>query len=244
MEKFILRASVCKSEQLNIALDIPEFDYVIAPIKALEKNSSQISRIIVNPPIFLGSHEKKLTHELKRLRQRGFERMAVHTIDHIALAKSLGFIPHGSFRLNITNRLALAEYIKMGIVDSLCAVEFKINNSRVADIPVGVLVYGAIPLMVTRRCPVSDNKVCGARGCKKYITDRKANKLFLTCDTACEILNPDVLWLADKLERLKSFSFLQLNFGVKDDVRKITNAYLNGDKPQIKNFTRGAYFKV
>ena len=60
-----------------------------------------------------------------------------------------------------------------------------------------------------------------------------------------EILNSDVLYMADKLNDLKGASFVQLCFDEEDpqQAADIVRAYKNGEKPQLENMTRGLYYR-
>jgi len=112
-------------------------------------------------------------------------------------------------------------------------------NSRV-----GFLAYGYLPLMITRRCPINNSKPCNKSGCKRKLTDRKGNILDIICsENTAEILNSDVLYLADKLESFINAEFAVLKFTTEKNINHIISAYVNEKSSEIKNFTRGLYFR-
>ncbi|MDR1754624.1 MAG: U32 family peptidase [Eubacterium sp.] len=243
--KIKLRARVSEKFQLFAALDISDYEYIIAPIKLLSKDIPGKARIIADPPVFLGGMEKNAFERLKELKKQGFGRIYAHTPAHVALANKAEMISHGSFRLNITNSLSLLEYEKMGVSDIVCPIELNIKKARKLKrhVPLGVFAYGRVPLMVTRRCPVSGEAVCekGNSGCT--LVDRKGNSLLLTCDGICaEILNPDILWLGDKIDSFDGFDFMILSFTDESEIKKITESYKKNASVDGK-FTRGLYFR-
>lgn len=246
---FRLRAEVMSREQLTQALACGEFEYIYAPARLLGEDTPDKSRVIVLPEIFLGE-EAGLIRTLVRLRELGFTRGLAHTIGHIGVLESAGIIPHGGFRLNITNTLALKQYEALGLRDCVLSLELTLEKARAiaesAGTPTGLLAYGRIPLMAVRRCPISGREPCPEspkKPCMKTITDRKGNKLPLICESgAVEIFNPDILILSDKPQELVRFGFCVLRFTDETDIRPIIDMYLNNKKPEGR-LTRGLYYR-
>ena len=70
----------------------------------------------------------------------------------------------------------------MGLSDTALSFELLMSDavSLCADseIKIGIVGYGRLPLMITRRCPINNGKPCGKdkrTDCPHYITDRQGN---------------------------------------------------------------------
>jgi putative protease len=237
------RAEITTKEQLAAALAISAFEYVYAPMEfvgnafmrsrteRMNPFPTEPSRIILVPPVFLGGNETLIAGELQKLKQAGFKGALAHTLGHIELIKSAGLNAHGGFRLNITNSLALKQYEELGLVDGIFSLElnFKSMAKIEHEIPVGIIAYGYMPLILTRRCPVKSSKHCGKSGCN-VLTDRLGNKFRTACRFGeSEILNPVPLVAGDFAA---DFTVLRFSAGEKMTLN-----------PEPKNFTRGLYNK-
>lgn len=247
-----IRAEISTERQFSEALQDTAYEYVYAPMHLISKNGKEIDesnmkRIILVPPVFLGGDEKKIAEELIALRKSGITKALAHTLGHIELLNSVNLIPFGAFRLNITNSLALAEYEKLGLSDIILSIELTIkaalNMKKSEKTKTGIIAYGRLSLMTVRRCPVSDGKPCGGNdNCIKEITDRLGNKLPLLCGNAIEILNPDKLILSDKKYDTEQFDFIVLKFTDETNITDVKRMYENGEKPSGK-LTRGLYYR-
>ena len=239
--KLPLRTFCRTAEQISAAAELSE--YVIAPLslvlKGLPENCGK-KKIILSPPDFISDGD--ITFEqLKKARESGFEHLLCHTPDTIAMGQRLGFILHGGFRLNTYNSFS-AEYLKnLGLSDFTVSFEAKLSqlNRMAAAIPVGAAVYGRLPLMVVRNCPIKNEIGCGK--CTKSITDRTGRKFPVTCcGDYAEILNPDILFMTDRLDNFSNISFglVMLSSENSSETRDV----LKGMKP-AGNITRGLYYR-
>ena len=134
----------------------------------------------------------------------------------------------------------------MGVEDIIVSPELtftQINNLKCDRF--GFIAYGYLPLMITRRCPVNNGKPCNnGECCHKTIVDRKGRKLNVICtENTVEILNSDVLYLADKLNSVKNNAFAVLKFTVEHDVNEIIDSYVHKLPFNETNYTRGLYFR-
>lgn len=244
------RCEISTSAQLEQVLNEDEYSYIYVPMNLLDSDTPDKFRIIVVPPVFLADCEEQVTEELSVLRKQGYEHIAVHTLSHIGIAQKLGFKIHGMSRLNITNCYSLREYEKMGLSDTVLSFELLMSDavSLCADsnIKTGIVGYGRLPLMITRRCPINNGKPCGKTkraDCPHYITDRQGNNMPCMCsENTVEILNPDKLYLSDRQSELKKFDFVLLKFTDETDTDEILNMYLDDIKPEGK-LTRGLYYR-
>lgn len=92
-------------------------------------------------------------------------------------------IPHGLFGLNLTNSIAAGAFADLGAVDLTASFEMKLNQvfHLHSPVPVGIMLYGFLPLMIFRNCPLRARKGC--RNCKgRVLTDRLGNRFPVQCD--------------------------------------------------------------
>ena len=182
----------------------------------------------------------------------GFNKGLAHTLGHAELLKNCDFNILGGYRMNVLNSLAAKVCSDHGFWDITLSFEgtaaalAEINSPR----PVGIVAYGKLPLMLTRRCPIMDGKPCGrvdpfgsGKGCGGEIIDRQGNKLPVLCNGNCvELLNPDTLIMSDERVVLEKFDFAVLKFTNEKNISEIFEMYKNGGKPNGK-LTRGLYFR-
>lgn len=244
------RCEVATKEQLIEVLNEDEYSYIYAPMSLLDENTADKFRIVIVPPVFLGDCEAKVIARLKELKGYGYENVCAHTLSHIEIISQLGMKVFGSFRLNITNSYSLSEYQKLGVIDAVLSPELVMQDAesicKTSFIKTGIIGYGRLPLMITRRCPINDNKPCGKtkkKDCPHSITDRQGNILKCYCDdNAVEIFNPDTLYLSDRQKDITQFDFILLKFTDEVDTGKVLDMYLNDVKPEGK-LTRGLYYR-
>ena len=236
-----LRTFCRTAEQALAAAEKSEF--VAVPADMI--NSELLSRIpaekiIASPPRFIAD-EKALAARLADIKASGVERLLCHTPDHIALGRELGFRLHGSFTLNVYNSYS-AEYLRsIGLEDCIFSIEATLEQLADAKtlLPLGAVVYGRLPLMLTRNCPVK-NEV-GCKNCTGRLIDRTGRELPVACSREyVEILNSDVLYMHDRLAEVQNAAFgvILLN---DEDARQTAEA-LSGAKPS-GNITRGLYYR-
>ena len=244
------RCEVSTAVQLEQVLNEDEYSYIYAPVDLLDASTPDKFRIVIVPPVFVADCEKELIKKLSELKKYGYGHLAVHTLSHIGIADKLGFKAHGMSRLNITNRYSLKEYEKMGLCDTALSFELLMSDavSLCADseIKTGIVGYGRLPLMITRRCPINNGKPCGKTkrtDCPHYITDRQGNNMPCMCsENTVEILNPDKLYLSDRQSELAKFDFILLKFTDEVNTSEVLDMYLNDVKPEGK-LTRGLYYR-
>ena len=168
------------------------------------------------------------------------------------LLKKCGFEILGGYRMNILNSLSAAVCKDFGFSDITLSFEGTASAlAKIASpIPKGILVYGRLPLMLTRRCPIADGAPCGKKtpfgegeSCGGCINDRQGNTLPVLCGGNCtELLNPDILIMSDKQAVLRQFDFAVLKFTTESELKPVIEMYKNQTKPDGK-LTRGLYFR-
>ena len=240
------RAEVYTEEQLIQALGNSHIEAVYAPYSVIEeKYKKHADRIILVPPVFLADCEKNLTQKLISLKNMGFNNAQAHTVGHIEILSETGFSIYGGYRLNCLNSEAVAFYAENGVKDIIVSPEITASQlNRLKNSKIGFIAYGYLPLMITRRCPIKNGKPCNKGNCGRTVTDRKGNELRVICsENTAEILNSDVLYLADKLDSFSGADFAVLKFTVEQNIDEIISAYINSEPTKNKGFTRGLYFR-
>ncbi|MCM1507562.1 MAG: DUF3656 domain-containing protein [Ruminococcus flavefaciens] len=244
-KKVRIRTFCRNTEQAKTAVDMSEY-IIISPIMSISESiiselSEYSEKIILSTPRFIADEEKTIS-ALRTIKEKfGINRIMCHTLDGIAIGKKLGFKLHGNFTLNIFNSFSAGYMKTLGLEDFIFSPELKlqqINNIR-TDLPMGVLAYGKIPLMLTRNCPIKNE--IGCKKCSGHITDRTGREFPVMCSPDyTEILNPDCLYMIDRLESFKNISFavVMLHNENAGQVKEI----LSVKKPS-GNITRGLYYR-
>lgn len=243
-----LRTFCRTAEQAKAALELSEFVILDANIGLSEPMLSENpelfaepDRIILSPPRFI-CDEDKLISGLRNLKEKyGFSRLLCHTPDTIAIGRKLGFTLHGGFGLNVLNSYCADYLAELGLVDFTISFEAKVSqiNQINSQLPLGAVIYGRLPLMLTRNCPIK-NEV-GCKSCTGSLTDRTGRTFPVLCRPGyTEILNPDVLFMQDKLGQLSSATFGIVMLS-NENTRQTIDA-LKGLKPS-SSITRGLYYR-
>lgn len=229
------------AEQAITAAELSEF--VIIPENIITEKLTEIiprEKIIISPPRFIVD-EEKLSDRLSELKNLGIGHILCHTIDGAAMGKALGFTLHGSFTMNIFNSYS-AEYLQnLGFEDCIISPEMTLNqleNMR-TSLPLGALIYGRLPLMLTRNCPIKNE--IGCKNCTGSLIDRTSRKLPVACSKDyVEILNSDILCMADRADKFQNTAFFAVLF--HDEDKNGTIAAIQGKKP-ADSVTRGLYYR-
>lgn len=240
-----LRAEVADADQLEQALRCNAFEFIYAPEKLLNKDTLFKEKIIAVPNVFLGDCEDKTLSRLTELEKWGFQKALAHTVGHIPLIQKAKMMIYGGMRLNITNSLSAEFFAEQDVRDFIVSCELtaaKIKALKCA-VPFGVIGYGRLPLMVTRRCPVKDGRPCdNGKSCGKYLADRQGKQIKTLCSNTVELLNPDILTISDKTDDFSTVDFFVLRFTDEKDIISVTDEFIKGKKPQSR-FTRGLYYR-
>ena len=156
--------AVSKNPTLISSLDMT-FIPLFSSDAALSKSNG-----VYMPPVVLDSELEEVVCALENAKKQGIKYTLVSNIGQITLVLSLGLVPIGDFRLNITNSESRAAYEEMGVGYSVLSPELTLPRAR--DIGGGVITYGRIPLMITERCFISENFGCERCG-ETSLVDRR-----------------------------------------------------------------------
>ena len=244
----LLIARLARPDQLAGA---GEADRVFLPLSVPEdllRRHAEDGRLGVEIPRGLFGAEEAARRALARAAQAGARYALCGNVGTIDLAREAGLLPVGGFGLNITNGEALAFFADRGLAAATLSMELTFRQTAFAadrPLPVGLLVYGRQPLMLTRNCPRrSAGQHCeGAPNAACGLTDRRGVTFPLACAGGCaELLNSVPLYWADRLEEVPRLDFWLLHFSTEspEEVENLTRAYHRGGAA-MDGITRGLY---
>ena len=226
-------------------------EYLILPIAQADRvpREWRAKTLLELPRVMFGRLEEDTARRIAATQDAGFAGYEVSNIAHLRLCRGLPM--SGSFGLNITNQLAAQFYADNGLGSMLILPEVKDSDiSTIAPthdgrpVPTGVLVYGHMPLMVTRACPLQNIHDCAHCDKTGVLTDRKAKKFPLRCGLGVRtIYNPVPIYMGDKPGALTvDYGVAYFTLESREEAAQIldmirTHAPFEGD------FTRGLYFK-
>lgn len=192
-------------------------------------------------PRGLFGSEEKLKKRLSELRAIGVKEALCGNLGAYKTAEALGFKAYADFGLNIFN----SESARL-FNSPLLSFELTLEQAnRINADDTGIIVYGRLPLMLTRNCPVKNRIGCDK--CKKHgiLTDRKGYKFPVKCSSypCVEILNPVPVLLSDRMNEVHTdFAHFYFTDESKDEINTIVNLYKSNKKTDIE-YTRGLYYR-
>lgn len=230
-----LTARFSSAEQIP---DRHPFKRVFIPLNSTIEDFVDNRAGAVLPRGLFGS-EQEIIKKLERLKKYGIRNILCPNIGAYQLAKDMGFEVFGDFGLNIYNTRSARE-----IAHPILSFELTLEQANAINAPdTGILVYGRIPLMLTRNCPVKNDIGCAACGKNGRLTDRKDVEFPVVCsDYPCvEILNSVTLYMLDRMHEVKTdFAHFYFSTERAQDVQKVIQLYESGAKPDFP-YTRGLY---
>lgn len=226
-------------------------EYFILPIAQADRvpREWRAKTLLELPRVMFGKLEEDTARRIAATQDASFAGYEVSNIAHLRLCRGLPM--SGSFGLNITNQLAAQFYADNGLGSMLILPEVKDSDiSTIAPthngrpVPTGVLVYGHMPLMITRACPLQNIHDCAHCDKTGVLTDRKAKKFPVRCGLGVRtIYNPVPIYMGDKPGALTvDYGVAYFTLESREEAAKVlemirTHAPFEGD------FTRGLYFK-
>ena len=226
-------------------------EYLILPIAQADRVPREWrgKTLLELPRVMFGKLEEDTARRVAATQDAGFAGYEVSNIAHLRLCRGLPM--SGGFGLNVTNQVAAQFYADNGLGSVLILPETKDSDiSTIAPthagkpVPTGVLVYGHMPLMVTRACPLQNIHDCAHCDKTGVLTDRKAKKFPVRCGMGVRtIYNPVPIYMGDKPGALTvDYSVAYFTLESREEAAQIldmirTHAPFEGD------FTRGLYFK-
>lgn len=205
--------------------------------------------ILELPRAMFGAMEADTLRRVAEVREMGFAGFEANNIAHLRICQGLPLT--GGIGLNLTNPLAAQFYADQGLSAMLVLPEVK--DSEMAfiaparggkPVPTGALIYGHMPLMLTRACPLQNIHDCAHCSREGVLTDRKAKKFPVRCGGGVRtVYNPVPLYMGDKP------GLLPVDYGVayftiesREEAGAVLDQILQA-APFDGEFTRGLYFK-
>lgn len=225
--------------------------YVVLPIECAGKvpREWRSKTILELPRAMFGALEQATAKRIADTQEAGFAGYEAGNIAHLRLCRGLPL--SGGFGLNITNQLAAQFYARQGLCSVLILPEVK--DSDIASIaperdgrpvPTGTLIYGHMPLMLTRACPLQNIRDCAHCGKEGELTDRKAKKFQVRCGGGVRtIYNPVPIYMGDKTGALAvDYGVAYFTLEKREQAAEIL-AKIKAHAPFEGEFTRGLYFR-
>ena len=245
-----LRARFERWEQVpERALDGVE--YLILPIAQADRvpREWRAKTLLELPRVMFGALEQDTARRIAATQDAGFAGYEVSNIAHLRLCRGLPMT--GGFGLNITNNVAAQFYAEQGLSSLLILPEVKdsdiasiapIRNGK--PVPTGVMIYGHMPLMLTRACPLQNIHDCAHCDKTGVLTDRKAKKFPVRCGLGVRtIYNPVPIYMGDKPGALAvDYGVAYFTLESREEAAQILGS-IRTHAPFEGDFTRGLYFK-
>ena len=226
-------------------------EYLILPIAQADRVPREWrgKTLLELPRVMFGKLEEDTARRVAATQDAGFAGYEVSNIAHLRLCRGLPM--SGGFGLNVTNQVAAQFYADNGLGSVLILPETKDSDiSTIAPthagkpVPTGVLVYGHMPLMVTRACPLQNIHDCAHCDKTGVLTDRKAKKFPVRCGMGVRtIYNPVPIYMGDKPGALTvDYGVAYFTLESREEAAAILDN-LRVHAPIEGDFTRGLYFK-
>ena len=225
---------------------------VILPLNTPEEEIASLIKKGVNvaleAPRCAFIPEKKIRNRLLQLKEIGVREVFAGNLYAVEMCRELSLRAIGSFGLNLFNSPALAFADEIGVSEALISAEASLKqiNSLNSPISIGALMYGHIPLMITRNCPIKNGRKCSECDKTSFVTDRRGEAFPVRCSHGySEIFNPRPLYMCDKKSEVKTdFHLLYFTVESAHEAEEITDRYIK-EAPAAENtlFTRGMYYR-
>ena len=208
------------------------------------------SKVILElPRAMFGAMEEDTIRRVGQVREQGFAGFEANNIAHLRICQGLPVT--GGIGLNSTNPLAAQVYADWGLSALLVLPEVKdsemmfiapAHNGR--PVPTGAMIYGHMPLMLTRACPLQNVHDCAHCQREGVLTDRKAKKFPVRCKGGVRtIYNPVPLYMGDKPGALPvDYGVAYFTTESREEAGRMLDQIVRA-QPFEDEFTRGLYFK-
>ena len=226
-------------------------EYLILPIAQADRvpREWRAKTILELPRVMFGALEQDTARRIAATQDAGFAGYEVSNIAHLRLCRGLPMT--GGFGLNITNNVAAQFYAEQGLSSLLILPEVKDSdiasiapNRNGKPVPTGVMIYGHMPLMLTRACPLQNIHDCAHCDKTGVLTDRKAKKFPVRCGLGVRtIYNPVPIYMGDKPGALAvDYGVAYFTLESREEAAQILEM-IRTHAPFEGEFTRGLYFK-
>ena len=237
--------------EAQLPADLSDVRRVILPLSAAPETVARLAaqgiETAAEIPAGVFSNAARFAERLRLLREAGLALAVASNLDGVAVAQEAGLPFACGFGMNLYNTLAVEEAARLGATDCLLSCELTLAAAQAigGTLPRGLFVYGRLPLMLTRNCPVRTVLDCAACGGQRVLTDRKGVSFPVVCGDGCsQVLNSRPLWLSDRLPADCNFDYYLVYCTTESPAQAA--AALRACRvptPPPTVFTRGLYFK-
>ena len=163
--------------------------------------AERVPLLVSLPPLIKTvAEETHISTRLKTLHEGGIDRFMVANIGQVKLLDDLGIdFMAGDYQMNLTNDLTASALSQIGLVRQTISIEMDYARmqtlSAIGTIPLELVLYGRLPAMNTRCCPMGnsvgereEDKPC-TRPCmrKQYALERDGRRYTLVGDRFCNV---------------------------------------------------------
>ena len=187
------------------------FDVLYVPLASYDGSTNGV----LLPPVIFDSERPQAEELLRRAVSLGAKHALIGNLGHLSMVIRGGLIPHGDFRLNVTNRESACRLERLGLGDVILSPELSLPQLRDIGGDTRVTVYGRIPLMVTEKCVGKELGDCGpCTGGKLKLTDRRGVSFPVLREWQHRslIANSVPLYMADRQKELRKCGLLRQHF--------------------------------
>ncbi len=195
------------------------------------------------PAVCFPQDEPSLTALVRDLAGQGLGELWTENVYGIELGRRLGLAVRGGFGLNITNAQAMAFYRDLASL----TVSFELPMAAIRELdgpaPWGLAVYGRLPLMRFRNCPVRAHLGCEKCAGRGSLTDRRGVAFPVECGERrySTLLNSVPLHIAGR-ETPGDFRLLWFTRETAAQAAAVTEDFLL-DRPSEGPRTGGLYYR-
>ena len=191
--------------------------------------------------------DKTTAERLRLFKSAGFKTALCGNLSAVKTALDEGFSVIADTGMNVYNSESAAAVSGMGAERIVLSSEVTLADAESLCSPVskGAVIYGNIPLMLFRNCPLKNGRNCKRCDRNGFLTDRKNTRFPVRCRMGySELLNSVPVWLADKKDDIRGLDFAVLYFTreTKERVSEVIKAYKNGYACDTE-YTRGLFYR-
>lgn len=249
-----LRARFQDASQLPAFSLLRGLDAVYLPLETdrdtLEALRDAGVRVVPELPRAFWGAENAVRRAVLAAKEAGFSEFRCGGLDGLGLCRELGVSVCGGFSLNVMNTASLRFFEAQGLSDAELSAE--LSGAQIAalggTLPRGALVYGRLPVMLTRNCPLA-NAPGGCRSCGETancLTDRLGVRFPVRCTRLsgkflyAELFNSVPLDLLDLSVRGIDFGVLYFTVENAVETARVLACARSGC-PAAGNRTRGLF---
>ena len=226
--------------------DLEGISALIFPLENEPKGLHSGIELIADIPRGIIS-DKTTAERLRLFKSAGFKTALCGNLSSIKTALDEGFAVIADTGMNVYNSESAAAVSGMGAERIVLSSEVTLADaeSLCSPVPKGAVIYGNIPLMLFRNCPLKNGRDCKQCDRNGFLTDRRNIRFPVRCRMGySELLNSVPVWLADKKDDIRGLDFAVLYFTreTKERVSEVIKAYKNGYACDTE-YTRGLFYR-